>query len=93
MMKTLKNWSLFLLFLLMPMTLVAQNEGLSVKRFEDVSTIKQYARTQPRTDANGEDAALVLVQVLTDVKIDFTGAYLLAQNSYNSGRYSEQEES
>ena len=87
MMKTLKTWSLFLLFLLMPMTLVAQNEGLSVKRFEDVSTIKQYARTQPRTDANGEYAALVLVQVLTDVKIDFTGAYLLGNVEKKASEY------
>ena len=74
---TLKYLSFFFLFLLMPVTLVSQNEGLSVKRFNDVSTIKQYARTQPRYDANNEYAALVLVQVLTDVKIDFTGAYLL----------------
>jgi formylglycine-generating enzyme required for sulfatase activity len=84
---TLKYLSFFFLFLLMPVTLVSQNEGLSVKRFNDVSTIKQYARTQPRYDANNEYAALVLVQVLTDVKIDFTGAYLLGDVEKKASEY------
>ncbi|MEE0921678.1 MAG: SUMF1/EgtB/PvdO family nonheme iron enzyme [Paludibacteraceae bacterium] len=84
---TLKYLSFFFLFLLMPVTLVSQNEGLSVKRLNDVSTIKQYARTQPRYDANNEYSALVLVQVLTDVKIDFTGAYLLGDVEKKASEY------
>ena len=56
----------------------AQSDGLSVKRFEDVSSVKQYARTQPRKDNNGEPAALVLVQVLAShIQVDFTANYLL----------------
>ena len=65
------------LLLLLHVKVFAQSEGLNVKRFEDVSTIKQYARTQPKFDNNGEHASLVLVQVLADVKVNFTGAYLL----------------
>ena len=76
-MKTMKYLYSFCLFLVMSVGVFAQADGLSVKRFDDVSTIKQYARTQPKRDSNGDYAALVLVQVLADVKVDFTGAYLL----------------
>ena len=59
-----------------------------MKRFEDVSRTKQYARTQPRKDNNGEPAALVLVQVLaTDIHVDFTANYLLGDVEKKASEY------
>lgn len=86
-MKTMKYLYSFCLFLLMSVGAFAQADGLSVKRFDDVSTIKQYARTQPKRDSNGDYAALVLVQVLADVKVDFTGAYLLGDVEKKASEY------
>ena len=77
----------FCLFWVMSVGAFAQADGLSVKRFDDVSTIKQYARTQPKRDSNGDYAALVLVQVLADVKVDFTGAYLLGDVEKKASEY------
>lgn len=86
-MKTMKYLYSFCLFLVMSVGAFAQADGLSVKRFDDVSTIKQYARTQPKRDSNGDYAALVLVQVLADVKVDFTGAYLLGDVEKKASEY------
>ena len=86
-MKTMKYLYSFCLFLAMSVGAFAQADGLSVKRFDDVSTIKQYARTQPKRDSNGDYAALVLVQVLADVKVDFTGAYLLGDVEKKASEY------
>ena len=86
-MKTMKYLYSFCLFLVMSVGAFAQADGLSVKRFDDVSTIKQYARTQPKHDSNGDYAALVLVQVLADVKVDFTGAYLLGDVEKKASEY------
>mgnify|MGYP003301722475 CR=1 FL=1 len=64
------------LSLLMGTSAFAQEEGLTVKSFEDVSTVKQYARrADTPKDGNGIPAALVLVQVLSEAKIDFEGNY------------------
>ena len=86
-MKTMKYLYSFCLFWVMSVGAFAQADGLSVKRFDDVSTIKQYARTQPKRDSNGDYAALVLVQVLADVKVDFTGAYLLGDVEKKASEY------
>ena len=86
-MKTMKYLYSFCLFLVMSVGAFAQADGLSVKRFDDVSTIKQYARTQPKRDSNGDYAALVLVQVLADVKVDFMGAYLLGDVEKKASEY------
>ena len=86
-MKTMKYLYSFCLFLVMSVGAFAQADGLSVKRFDDVSTIKQYARTHPKRDSNGDYAALVLVQVLADVKVDFTGAYLLGDVEKKASEY------
>ena len=77
-MKKLSYLFCLILFSVVSMGSFAQSSGLSVKRFEDVSAVKQYARTQPRKDNNGEPAALVLVQVLaSNIQVDFTANYLL----------------
>ena len=86
-MKTMKYLYSFCLFWVMSVGAFAQADGLSVKRFDDVSTIKQYARTQPKRDSNGDYAALVLVQVLADVKVDFTGAYLFGDVEKKASEY------
>lgn len=86
-MKKLQYIFLSFLFLLTSVTAYAQSEGLTIKRFEDVSSVKQYARTQPRMDNNGEHAALVLVQVLTDAKVDFAASYLLGDVELKASEY------
>ena len=87
-MKTLKHLFSLFLFLIISISSFAQSSGLSVKRFEDVSSVKQYARTQPRKDNNGEPAALVLVQVLaSNIQVDFTANYLLGNVEKKASEY------
>ena len=87
-MKHLSTLFCLFLFLIISITSFAQSNGPTVKRFEDVSRTKQYARTQPRKDNNGEPAALVLVQVLaTDIHVDFTANYLLGNVEKKASEY------
>ena len=87
-MKTLKHLFSLFLFLIISISSFAQSSGLSVKRFEDVSSVKQYARTQPRKDNNGEPAVLVLVQVLaSNIQVDFTANYLLGNVEKKASEY------
>lgn len=86
-MKKIKYIFCFTLLLLTFVSNHVKADGLTVKRFEDVSTTKQYARTQPKYDANRDVAALVLVQVLIDEDIDFTGAYLLGDVEKKASEY------
>ena len=78
---------LYFLFL-MNMTLLAQSSRLRVRRFEDVSSAKQYACHQPRKDVNGEPAALVLVQVLVaNSHVTFISNNLLGNVEKKSSEY------
>ena len=87
-MKKLSYLFCLILFSVVSMGSFAQSSGLSVKRFEDVSAVKQYARTQPRKDNNGEPAALVLVQVLaSNIQVDFTANYLLGNVEKKASEY------
>ena len=76
----MKKTIVLFLSLLVGFGAFAQEEGLKVESFKDVSAQKQYARrAYTPTDNNGEKAALVLVQMLdtSDVSVSFSDGYKL----------------
>lgn len=74
------NYVFIVLFWLIGLPLFAQSDGLSVKRFEDVSHEKLYARSAdaPRDNA-GNYPALLLVQVLSESEASFTANYMIGE--------------
>lgn len=76
------------LSLLMGASVLAQPEGLSVKRFEDVSQIKLYARSADAPKDNlGNYPALLLVQVLSETEVAFTANYMLGNAKRIANEY------
>ncbi len=74
----MKKTLILFLSTLIGISAFAQEEGLTVKSFKDVSSVKQYARrADTPKDANDVPAAVVLVQVLSEAKIEFSANYKL----------------
>ena len=76
------------LFLLTSVNAFSQYEGLSVRRFEDVSHAKLYARSTdaPRDNA-GNYPALLLVQVLSDSEASFSANYMIGDAEKRGNEY------
>ena len=74
----MKKTLILFLSTLIGISAFAQEEGLTVKSFKDVSSVKQYARrADTPKDANDVTAAVVLVQVLSEAKIEFSATFKL----------------
>ena len=83
-----KHILIFLLSLLIGVDVLAQSNGLSVKRFTDVSHEKLHARSaNAPKDNSGNYPALLLVQVLSESEASFSANYMLSSAEKKGNEY------
>ena len=87
-MKRLRYIICLLICFLTSVLTFAQSDALSVKRFEDVSHEKLYARSPdaPR-DNVGNYLALLLIQVLSDSEASFSANYMIKEAEKRGNEY------
>lgn len=83
-----KHVFIFILLSLINVGALAQSDGLSVKRFTDVSQSRLYARASDAPKDNmGNNPALLLVQVLSDSEASFSANYMLGNVEKKGNEY------